>query len=220
MIKPYLGDLINENNAIETGSNEWKIQINMLANFVSSNDTGEIRTIFVLSDNEEIRLVNETDDIAKRLINSFLNNYQKEELIMKNGSNFIFESVGLLFYHIHKTRLKRGNSHIKSPEWIASKKAIINPKNEDDKCFKYSIIVALNQKEFKNHPERLSNTHHFFSYDYNWEDIEYPARIKDWKKIEKNNETVALNILQVPHDEIKITHAYKCIWVQIGIILL
>ena len=89
IIKPYLSDLINENKAIETSSNEWKIQINMHVNFVSSNDTGEIRTIFVWSDNEEIRLGNETDDIIEGLINSFLNNYQKEELILRNGSNFV-----------------------------------------------------------------------------------------------------------------------------------
>ena len=38
MIKPYLIDLINENKAIETSSNEWKIQINIHINFVSSND--------------------------------------------------------------------------------------------------------------------------------------------------------------------------------------
>ena len=64
---------------------------------------------FVWSDNEEISLGNETDDIFKRVINSFLNNYQKEELILRNGSNFVFESVVLLSYHIHKTSLKRGN---------------------------------------------------------------------------------------------------------------
>ena len=33
--------------------------------------------------------------------------------------------------------------------------------------------------------------------------------MKEWKRFEKNNETIALNILQVPHDEIKITPAYK-----------
>ena len=42
----YLSDLINNTKAIENNSNEWKIQINMPLNFVSSNDTGEIRTIF------------------------------------------------------------------------------------------------------------------------------------------------------------------------------
>ena len=102
MIKPYLSGLINENKAIETSSNEWKIQINMHINFVSSNDTGEIRTVFVWSDNKEITLGNEKDDIVKRLINSFLNNYQKEELILRNGNSFVFESLGLLSYHIHK----------------------------------------------------------------------------------------------------------------------
>ena len=65
VIKPYLSDLINDHKAIETSSNEWKIQINMHINFVSSNDTGQIRTVFVWSDNEEIRLGNETDDIVK-----------------------------------------------------------------------------------------------------------------------------------------------------------
>ena len=78
----------------------------MRVNFVSSNDTEEIRTIFVLSDNEEIRLGNEMDDIVKRLINSFLNNYQREEIILRNRSNFVFESVDLLSYRIHKTSLK------------------------------------------------------------------------------------------------------------------
>ena len=109
MFKPYLSDLINENKTIETSSNEWNIQINMHINFVSSNDTGEIRTVFVWSDNEEIRLGNETDDIFKRLINSFFNNYQKEEIILRNESNFVFESVGLLSYHIHKASLRRGS---------------------------------------------------------------------------------------------------------------
>ena len=78
MIKPYLIDLINENKTIETSPNEWKIQINMHINFVSSNDTGEVRTVFAWSDNEEIRLGNETDGIVKGLINFFLNNYQKK----------------------------------------------------------------------------------------------------------------------------------------------
>ena len=51
-IMPYLSDLINEHKANENNSNEWKIQISMNVNFVSSNDTREIHTIFVWSDNE------------------------------------------------------------------------------------------------------------------------------------------------------------------------
>ena len=138
----------------------------MYINFVSSNDTGEIRTVFVWSDNEEIRLGNETDDIVKRLINSFLNNYQKEELILRNGSNFVFESVGLLSYHIHKTSVKRGNSYIKSPEWVLNKRATINPKNEDNRCFEYSIVIALHHQQMRSYPERMSHID-LFSLIYN-----------------------------------------------------
>ena len=97
--------------------------------FVSSNDTGDIRTFYVWSENEEIRLGNETDDIAKSLINSFLNKCQEEQQVLRDGSKFVFESVDLMSYHIHKTNLKRGSSYVKSPEWLANKKAIINPKN-------------------------------------------------------------------------------------------
>ena len=45
--------------------------------------------------------------------------------------------------------------------------------------------------------------------DNNWEGIEFPAGIKDWKRFEKNNKTIALNILSVPHDEKTINLAYK-----------
>ena len=69
------------------------------------------------SDNEEIRLGNEADDIIKRLLNSFLNNYQKEEIVLLiKASDFVFESVDLLSYHRHKTSLKRVKSYIKSSE--------------------------------------------------------------------------------------------------------
>ena len=158
-IMPYLSDLINENKAIENNSNEWKIQIDMHVNFVSSDDNGENGTIFVWSDNEEIRLGNETDDIIKRLINSFLNNYQKEEIILRNGSNFAFESVDILSYHIYKTSLRRGNSYIKSSEWLINKRATKNPKNKDDKCFQYCITV--NHQKIESHPERILNIEPF-----------------------------------------------------------
>ena len=172
MIKPYWSDLINENKAIKNNSNEWKLQINMHVNFVSSNDNGENRTIFVWSDNEEIRLGNKTDDIIKRLINSFLNKYQKKEIILRKGSSFVFESVDLLSYHIHKTSLRRGNSYVKSSEWLINKRATINPKNKDDKCFQYSITVAINHQNIENHSEIISSTEPFID-QYNWDDIEF-----------------------------------------------
>ena len=211
MIMPYLSDLINERKNNRDGSNEWKIQLNMGVNFISSNDTGEIRTFYVNSDNEEIRSGNETVEIINKLFESFLNNYHKEEKILRNRSNFVFEIVKILYYHIHKIKLKRGKSYIKSPEWILNKRATINPKNKDNKCFQYAITAALNHQKIENHPERISNIKPFID-QYNWKDIDFLAGIKDWKKFKQNNKTIALNILYVPPNTKTINLAYKSIY--------
>ena len=103
-----------------------------------------MRTFYVRSDNEKIILGNETPEIIAKLVKSFLSSYQKEENILRNGSNLVFDSVDLLAVHIHKINLKRGKSYIKSSNWLLHKRATINPKNKDNKCFQYSITVALN----------------------------------------------------------------------------
>ena len=69
-------------------------------------------------------------------------------------------------------------------------------------CFAYSIIVVSNHQNIKNHPERIVDIIPFKD-KYDWDGIHIPAGIKDWKKNEKNNESIALNMLQVPHHEKK-----------------
>ena len=179
----------------------------MGVNFISFNDTENTRTFYVRSDNEKIRLGNETPQIITELIKSFLSNYQKEEQILRNGSNFVFDSVDLLAVHIHKINLKRGKSYTKSPDWIFTKRATINPKNKD-KCFQYAITVALNHQNIENHPEIISNIKPFIN-NYNWRGIDFPAEIKDWEKFERNNNDIALNILYASPNKEEIKLAYK-----------
>ena len=47
------------------------------------------------------------------------------------GSEFAFDSVDLLYYHLQKISLDRSGSYIDSPKWLKNKKATINPKNDD-----------------------------------------------------------------------------------------
>ena len=97
----------------------------------------------------------DTDNIITELFDSFLKNYQ-EGLKKIKGSDFAFKSVELMDYKLHRVRLRRGRSYIKSPEWLLHKKATINPKNKnDDECLRWSTISALNyneimKKELKN----------------------------------------------------------------------
>ena len=46
-----------------------------------------------------------------------------------------FDSIGLLHYILYKTSLSKGRLYIDSHKWLKNKKATINPKNNDYKCF-------------------------------------------------------------------------------------
>ena len=110
-----------------------------------------------------------------------------------NGSYFIFKTVDLLYYELHKISLNRGGSYIDSPKWLKNKGATINPKNKDNECFKYALAIALNHEKIKKDPQRISKLKPFID-NYNWKGAEFPSCSKDWKKFEQNNNTIALNI--------------------------
>ena len=186
---------------------ERKIQSIMKINLISSLYIDELHIMHTKSDNIEIMNGIETKDIINELFKSFLGRYQENLETKMRGSSFVFESVDLLYYKLHKISLNRGRSYIDSPDWIKKKKATINRKNEDNECLKYAITVALNHEKIKKDPQRISKIKPFID-NYNWKDIEFPSYSKDWKKFEQNNKTIALNILFVPYNTKQIRPAH------------
>ena len=64
----------------------------------------------------------EADDIIKELFESFKKIYQEGLETKMKGSEFVFESVDLLCYSLHKTSLnKKAESYIDSPSWLKIK---------------------------------------------------------------------------------------------------
>ena len=116
----------------------------MTTNFISSKDSDETRTMHTKSDNIEIIMGSETDEIIGEFFKSLLQKHQEGLEESMKGSEFIFDSVDVLYYDLKKISLIRGGSYINSPEWLKNKKVTINPKNNDDKCFHYALTVALN----------------------------------------------------------------------------
>ena len=80
----------------KTSKNEQKIQLSMGVKFIHTIDREKWRTFHVKGDNVEIRSGSNTDDIVTKLLESFLNKYEQEENILKNGSNYSFESVDIV----------------------------------------------------------------------------------------------------------------------------
>ena len=83
MIKPYLSDKINDHKThgleryhsddktwVEKTPNEWKMQLAIGINFIFSKDSDETRTMHTKSNNVEIMMGSETDEIIDELFES------------------------------------------------------------------------------------------------------------------------------------------------------
>ena len=118
------------------------------------------------------------------------------------GTAFVFNYVQLLYYKCHKINTNRGGSYIDSAKWIKNKKATINTINiKDNKCFQYSVTVALNHEEIKKDPQRIRKIKPFIN-KHNWEGINFPSEKDDWKKFAKNKVTIAPNFLYPKKEKI------------------
>ena len=191
---PYLTYMINN---LKT-QGKWKIQLALAINFFPK-DSNETRIMHSKSNNIEIMIANETDEIIKELFESLLQKYQKGLEESMKDSDAVFHSVDLLHYKCHIISLNRDGSYIDFPDWLKSKKATINPENNDEKCFQYAVTVALNHKNIVKDLTRTSKIKPFTD-QYNWKEISFFSYKKDWEKFEINNKTIALNILNIPHN--------------------
>ena len=75
--------------------------------------------------------------------------------------------------------------------WIASKKATINPKNEkDNECFKWSLIARLNYNKIKE--KELKKLLKFKRVDTGFSSYQ-----RDWEEFAQENTSIAINILEI-----------------------
>ena len=117
------------------------------------------------------------------------------------GSVFVFNHVHLLYYKCHKINLNRGEPYIDSPDWIKNKKATINPINKKyNKCFQYAVTVALDHEGIGKHSARITKIKPYIN-KYNCEEINSLLGKGNWKKLEKTNITIALNVLYAKREK-------------------
>ena len=115
---------------------------------------------------------------------------QKVELA--EGTGWHFHSVICLELHTAEWVPIGGSSYIELPEYLKNKKAVTNIKNEDNKCFLWCVLRALNPKPTS--PERLDKKLKEKENTLNMEGIEYPVRLLDINEFEKQNETITITV--------------------------
>ena len=109
------------------------------------------------------------------------------------GSDWAFYKVIKLELHTVSYRPLRGYTWIPLTKELADKKAIINMKNKDNKCFLWCVRRALNPKD--DHAERVDKELMEKENTLNMEGIEYPVSLKDINKFEKQNPSISITVL-------------------------
>ena len=137
------------------------MQLSAEINFISLKPgSDETRVMYTRNDNEEFMSSDDTNEIIKLLLESFLQRFEENLQNKMRGSEFEFDGINFFYYSFNKTSIYRGGSYIDSPKWLKNKKSTINPKNNDDKCFQYAVTLALNLDNINKLPQRTFYTYH------------------------------------------------------------
>ena len=136
-VRRFLIDLLKKESrtgAVRTQTTTW-IRFRKDGELVELAFNSRMTNIYNLSDMNEI--VNEmTAHMKQQIENPALLN-----------SRFVFDEVLHMDVDFHRLNLTRGSSYLPLPEWLARKKAIINPKNANRECFKWAVIAASRWEE-------------------------------------------------------------------------
>ena len=191
-------DLINLIRRELNSLNSARVQTTMWIRFVREDEERQER--FELAFNSLMTNIYRGSNLFK-IVNEMIANmkFQIENPALLN-SRFVFDEVLHLDANFYQLNLKRGSSYLPLPDWLAKKKAIINPHNEDEECFKWVVIAAENVG-MKN-PQRVSNLRKFID-NYDCSGLKFPVSIENIKDFKMNND-ISINVLSVGNRDIYI----------------
>ena len=131
------GDLIDLIKRELTVLNSARVQTTTWIRFVKDDDRVELAFNSRMTD---VYQGSDLDQIVDGMIAHMMTQIENPALL---NSRFRFDEVLFLDVNFQWLNLTRGSSYLPLPDWIEKKKAIINPQNEDEECFKWTVITAL-----------------------------------------------------------------------------
>ena len=186
--KPPIINIFNSNRNIKT----------ILYLHVKMSQGGNIKEFAF--HNKGLKLILEgTDenDIYDEMVEEIL-----EEIDMTRdaeGSGWLFEKVIKLVLHTTRWDPINAGSYMELPPALKNTKAIINMKNQDDKCFMWSVLRALNLKDKNN--ERIDNYLKSKEDTLNMQGIQYPVDFRGIDRFESQNPEISITVLGYNKDE-------------------
>ena len=142
--------------------------------------------------NGKAKIITKPDDIETELSMSRQEIVNVIDKWVSEGSGWVIDQIN--GHHINVTTYQpsNGSSYIELPTKLRNpKKALINIKNKDDECFRWSHIRYLNPQI--TNPQRIKKEDKRLIGELNYEGIDFPVSQKQYSKIEKQN-SIRINV--------------------------
>ena len=153
--------------------NSVRVQMITWIRFVKDDDRVELAFNSRMTD---VHKGSDLDQIVDEIVHMMIQ--IENPLLLNSRFRFDFDEVLFLDINFHQLNLTRGSSYLRLPDWLAQNKAIINPQNEDQECFKWVVITVENFNEISKNLQCISNPRKFAD-NYDWSGLTFPAAIKD-----------------------------------------
>ena len=138
------------------------------------------------------KIVNKRSQFEKFFNDSMEIIRERIEEYAQNGSGWKIDKFLRLFIKVVKYQPFTGSSFIELPEYLNNKKCIINIKNNDTKCFMYSILCALHFDDISKDHQRVSK-YKPYENELKFDNIEFPVSVDDIAEFEKMN-NIGINV--------------------------
>jgi len=174
-----------------------KIMVEALIEFEELGENGDVKKDFIQkleSRRYEVFNIEDLTDAFKKIPADF--GLAIETRFLKK-SGLRVNKVEEIHIHYDRYNPTRGGSYIKTPEWIANKKACINIKNTDNTCFKKSIQCGVHEIYKLDNPHRDSNYNNLKDDIINWEGVKFPSGNRDIDRLEEINiDKISVNVYE------------------------
>ena len=194
------GELISLINRELTDLNSARVQMTTWIRFIQEfNDLVEINRVEKAFNSRMVE-VHQGSDLG-RIVDGMIT-HMKTQIENPTLANSRFRFDETLFLDVSFHWLTRGSSYVPLPDWIAKKKVIINPQNDDEGCFKWAVIAVL---EIGKDPQCMSTLKKFEN-NYDWSGLEFPVTANKINVFKRKN-YVSVTILALKGPEVYIARS-------------
>ena len=129
------------------------------------------------------------DAFVKEQYNKLISSIDKYEL---RGSGWVLHSLESLDMALVEYRPLKIGTFVPTPTALKCKRVIVNLRNNDNKCFLYSILVGLLCKN----PDAKMRIGYLKKHEnmVNTNGLKYPVQVKDIGKFERNNQNISISV--------------------------